>query len=117
MNIHPALFFLGLVALTGLGGAAGHYLDPDRGGYVDSFATTATFSDKFVHALAGACLWFVFVPLAGDWRAVIMVAVVGGAFELGQAANNGFGSWRDWIADVVGAGVALGWYTTMGVFG
>jgi hypothetical protein len=95
---------LALVALVVIGAMAGRFLDPDKGGYVDSFRTTITTSDKLYHAALGALLMFVLarvMPLEWAYGGVL---VAGGGYEIGQ----GYASWRDFAADAVGALVAGG---------
>ena len=93
-----------LVALAVLGAVLGKWLDPDKGGYVDSFTTKITTSDKLYHACLGALLMFALARVMPPVWAFAGVVVAGGSWELGQ----GTFSWRDWVSDIAGAGVAFG---------
>lgn len=97
---HDPVFLALAAALIGL---AFGQLDPDTGGYADSFLspTGHVAPDKLWHfglALAIACVAALLVGLAPA-RAILLTILGGIAYEVGQGTR----SWRDVVADAVGA--------------
>lgn len=90
-----------LIALVVAAGLAGHFLDPDKGGYVDSPFNKATYPKKEVHLVHGAVVCFLLALWFPLWYCFGVVLVVGAVYEKAQ----GFFSWLDLLADVVGAGL------------
>lgn len=98
------VFYGALLAGTAL--SFRYSVDPDEGGYEDSWDTAASFPDKAVHALAAWALTTVGVDLgARPWVAAASVCAAGTAFELSQ----GYVSKIDIAADCAGAAGAALW--------
>lgn len=82
------------------------HVDPDSGGYRDSWTTATDFPDKAVHALAAWAITTVGVDLGARPRhAALAVCAAGTAFEFAQ----GYASPYDIAADCVGATGAALW--------
>lgn len=98
------LFYGALIAGTAL--SFQYSVDPDEGGYEDSWNTAAAFPDKAIHALAGWALTGIGIDLgARPWIAAASVCAPGAAFEFSQ----GYVSRIDIAADCVGAAGAALW--------
>jgi hypothetical protein len=100
----PIVFYgvLGTAATT----AIVLHVDPDSGGYHDSWSTATDFPDKAVHALAAWAITTVGVDLGARPRyAALAVCAAGTAFEFAQ----GYVSPYDVAADCVGAAGAAAW--------
>lgn len=93
-------------------------LDQDDGGYQDSFTTFYTWPyDKAYHLLGGAGICMLALSFFGlpAWQAVGGTILVGAGFEMVQRfprkprskSGLGFFSWRDLVADSVGALLGL----------
>jgi hypothetical protein len=101
---------LPLVFYGALGGAAvavaAFHVDPDTGGYRDSWTTATNFPDKAVHALAAWAITNVGVDLGvrPNYSAAAVCAA-GTAFEFAQ----GYVSVYDIAADCIGAAGAAAW--------
>lgn len=86
-----------LVPALGTAGYVGGLIDRDHGGYVDPWYAM----DKVSHCLGSALVvsnlrrWH--VPRRVAWLATI---ALGGAWELGQARDGGFASYKDFAWDV-----------------
>lgn len=93
-----------------LGGAAAAsailHVDPDTGGYRDSWTTATDFPDKAVHALAAWAITSVGVDLGvRPAYSATAVCAAGTAFEFAQ----GYVSLYDIAADCTGAAAAAAW--------
>jgi len=100
----PLVFYgaMGAAAATALV----FHVDPDSGGYHDSWTTATDFPDKAVHALAAWAITTVGVDLGARPRyAALTVCAAGTAFEFAQ----GYVSPYDIAADCVGAAGAAAW--------
>ena len=100
----PYVFYglLGGAAVT----AAVFHVDPDTGGYHDSWTTATDFPDKAVHALAAWTITSVGVDLGvRPAYSATAVCAAGTAFEFAQ----GYVSMYDIAADCVGAAGAAAW--------
>ena len=104
-NDHLPLVFYG--ALGGAAAAAAvFHVDPDTGGYRDSWTTATDFPDKAIHALAAWAITTVGVDLGVRPRhSAAAVCAAGTAFEFAQ----GYASVYDIAADCVGAAGAAAW--------
>jgi hypothetical protein len=99
-----------LVFYGALGGTAAaiavFHVDPDSGGYNDSWTTSTDFPDKAVHALAAWAITNVGIDLGVRARySAAAVCAAGTAFEFAQ----GYVSVYDVAADCLGAAGAAAW--------
>jgi len=100
----PLVFYGALTA--GAVTAAVLHVDPDTGGYHDSWTTATDFPDKAVHALAAWAITNVGVDLGAKPRyAALAVCAAGTAFEFAQ----GYVSVYDIAADCGAAAAAGVW--------
>jgi hypothetical protein len=100
----PIVFYGALTA--GAVTAAVLRVDPDTGGYRDSWTTATDFPDKAVHALAAWAITNVGVDLGAKPRyAALAVCAAGTAFEFAQ----GYVSVYDVAADCGAAAAAGAW--------
>ena len=100
----PLVFYgaLGAAATT----AMVLHVDPDSGGYHDSWTTATDFPDKAVHALAAWAITSVGIDLGARPRySALAVCAAGTAFEFAQ----GYVSIYDIAADCGGAAGAAAW--------
>lgn len=103
--IHLSLAEMGMLALiiALVAFTVAKVFDHDAGGYKDGFFTKGTFPDKAVHAVCGFGLALSLCVVEGKPSVAALTTLVAGAlYEMGQ----GYFSWYDLVADVLGAIVA-----------